>query len=91
MRLQKEASPIGEITAFVVRDLVTGEIVHHELLDSGQIPAGSFVSTVMGRVADLEREYPHPRYEVLEESFSSLDAFYHFYPHCAPREQEGTR
>jgi hypothetical protein len=81
-------SAIEEIVAFIVRDLETGEIVHHEYLASGEIPPGTVVNRIVRRVAELERMYPHPRYEVLQETFDSLETLYHFYPHCAAQEEE---
>ncbi|MDR7465393.1 MAG: hypothetical protein QN152_00030 [Armatimonadota bacterium] len=86
----EEAPAIEEVVAFIVRDLATGEIVHHEYLASGEIPPGTLVPSVIRRIAELEGIYPPPRFEVLQETFDSLETLYHFYPRCAPLKQEGS-
>ncbi len=78
-----------EITAFMVRDLDTGRVVFHEYFDSSAYSPAKLTNKIARRVARLERRYPYPRYEVLQESFDSVEAFYHFYPECARRDKKG--
>lgn len=78
-----------EVMGFLVRDLDSGAVVHHELMPSGGVDSSRLAHRSSRRVEALERMFRYPRFEVESGLYSSPEAFFRANPDVPePEEHE---
>lgn len=81
--LGRNPNPTDDVAGFVVQDKKSGQIVHHEVFESGHLSARRLADKMIGKAERLERRFPPERYEVEHGVFNNRAAFYHFFPKAA--------
>lgn len=70
-----------EVMGFVVRHRQNGNVVHHELMPSGDLSSARLAHRASRRVEELERRFRYQDgYEVESGIYNSSDTYFHANP-----------
>ena len=69
-----------DVAGFVVTERKSGQMVHHESIDSGRYSSTRLADMMMAKRSRLERKYAPSRYDVEAGIFNNRKSFEHFFP-----------